>query len=67
MMCESVLSKGGRILQRLLPLLFLSSLIATLLIGNIGSLAQTTRPEIRGVWMTVNDKNILRVRKFVES
>lgn len=64
------LSSWRRSLQHLLPLLFLSSLIATLLLGNVlGSgfaIAQTTRPEIRGVWMTVNDKDILRDRAKVQ-
>ncbi len=30
------------------------------------AIAQTTRPEIRGVWMTVNDKDILRDRAKVQ-
>lgn len=55
-----------RSLKRLLPLLFLGSLIATLLLGNLlgntEAIAQLSRPEIRGVWMTVNDKDILRDR-----
>lgn len=55
-----------RSLQRLLPLLFLGSLLATLLLGNGGAIAQLPRPEIRGVWMTVNDKDILRDRAKVQ-
>ena len=59
-----ILSKWRRILQPLLLLLFLGSLIATLLFGST-VVAQLPRPEIRGVWMTVNDKNILRDRTLV--
>lgn len=55
-----------RSLQRLLPLLFLGSLVATLLLGSGGAIAQLPRTEIRGVWMTVNDKDILRDRAKVQ-
>ena len=58
-----VLLKWRRILQPLLLLLFLGSLIATLFASTV--VAQLPRPEIRGVWMTVNDKNILRDRTKV--
>lgn len=70
MVLDFALLSWRRSLQRLLPLLFLSSLIATLLLGNVfgsgGAIAQTTRPEIRGVWMTINDKDILRDRAKVQ-
>lgn len=66
MLINSLASKWRRILQRLLPLLFLGSLVATLLFSNLGAFAQLSRPEIRGVWMTVNDKNILRDRTKVK-
>lgn len=58
------ISSWWRSLQRLLPLLFLGSLIVTLILGK-ATIAQLPRPEIRGVWMTVNDKDILRDRAKV--
>ncbi|WP_009629982.1 family 10 glycosylhydrolase [Synechocystis sp. PCC 7509] len=54
-----------RSLWRRLSWLFLGLLIGLLLFGSASSVAQTTRPEIRGVWMTANDKNILRDRAKV--
>ena len=50
-------------LKKLLPLLFLLSLIATLLLDSFTPvMAQQSRQEIRGVWMTSNDFNILKSR-----
>ncbi len=44
-----------------LLLIFLLSLIATLLLSNLTPInAQLPRQEIRGVWMTTNDFNILK-------
>ena len=66
MVINLAFSSWRRILQRLLPMLFLGSLLATLIFGSSGSFAQILRPEIRGVWMTVNDKDILRDRAKVQ-
>jgi uncharacterized lipoprotein YddW (UPF0748 family) len=65
MVMNLALSSWRRIFQGLLPILFLASLIATLMFGSTGAFAQLSRPEIRGVWMTVNDKDILRDRAKV--
>lgn len=51
----------------LLPLLFVISLIMVLLLGNFTpAIAQLPRQEIRGVWMTNNDIDILRERSKVQ-
>jgi uncharacterized lipoprotein YddW (UPF0748 family) len=54
-----------RSIKRLLPLLFVFSLVAVLLTNNLlmPARAQQPRQEIRGVWMTTNDKDILRDRR----
>ncbi|MCX7593549.1 MAG: family 10 glycosylhydrolase [Fischerella sp.] len=58
---------GGRSLRYLLPLLFLMSLLTVLLGNNFHpATAQLSRQEIRGVWMTNNDFNILRDRAKVQ-
>ncbi|MEM7715456.1 MAG: glycoside hydrolase family 10 protein [Cyanobacteria bacterium P01_A01_bin.68] len=55
-------------LKKLLPLLFLLSLIATLLLDSFTPvMAQQPRQEIRGVWMTSNDFNILKSRSKVSN
>lgn len=52
--------------KKLLPLLFLLSLIFSLLLNSLAPVtAQQPREEIRGVWMTSNDFNILKSRKKV--
>jgi uncharacterized lipoprotein YddW (UPF0748 family) len=72
-MTLSIIPQGWwRSMKRLLPLLFLVSFLTVLLADNfIGGLtssksasavAQEPRQEIRGVWMTLNDKDILRDR-----
>jgi uncharacterized lipoprotein YddW (UPF0748 family) len=49
--------------RRLLPLLCLSAFLATLLLNGIAPVrAQLTPSEVRGVWMTVNDSEILMNR-----
>ena len=55
-------------LKKLLPLLFLLSLIATLVLDNFTpTTAQQPRQEIRGVWMTSNDFTVLRSRQKVNN
>ncbi|MDY6903014.1 MAG: glycoside hydrolase family 10 protein [Cyanobacteriota bacterium] len=54
------------LLKKCLPLFFLLSLICTLFLNSfIPAIAQQPRQEIRGVWMTSNDFNILRSREKV--
>ncbi|WYL93830.2 MAG: glycoside hydrolase family 10 protein [Gloeotrichia echinulata IR180] len=49
------------------PLLFVISFIMALVLGNFtGAIAQLPRTEIRGVWMTSNDTDILRERSKVQ-
>ncbi len=49
--------------RRLLPLLCLSAFLATLLLNGIAPVrAQLAPSEVRGVWMTVNDSEILMNR-----
>lgn len=49
--------------KKLLPLLFLLSLIFSLFLNSLAPVtAQQPRQEIRGVWMTSNDFNILKSR-----
>ncbi|MBV6625315.1 MAG: glycoside hydrolase family 10 protein [Rivularia sp. (in: Bacteria)] len=51
------------LLKKLLPLLFLSSIVFCLLLNSLAPVAaQQPREEIRGVWMTSNDFNILKSR-----
>jgi uncharacterized lipoprotein YddW (UPF0748 family) len=53
-----------RSIKTLFPILFAISFIAVLLTNNlIPARAQEPRQEIRGVWMTTNDKDILRDRR----
>jgi uncharacterized lipoprotein YddW (UPF0748 family) len=55
-------------LKSIIPLLFLLSLISVLLLNSFTPvIAQQNRPEIRGVWMTNNDFDILRDRAKVEN
>lgn len=50
-------------LRKLVPLIFILSLIATLFLDSLApAVAQQPRQEIRGVWMTSNDFNILKSR-----
>lgn len=56
-----------RLSQRLLPLLFLISFVTVLLVNSFTpTLAQLPHQEIRGVWMTVNDFDILKERRKVQ-
>ncbi|MBW4636908.1 MAG: glycoside hydrolase family 10 protein [Gloeocapsa sp. UFS-A4-WI-NPMV-4B04] len=53
--------------QRLIPLLFLISFVTALLVNNFTpALAQLPHQEIRGVWMTLNDFDILKERSKVQ-
>jgi len=53
-----------RSIKPILPLLFAISFIIAVLANNlIPAIAQLPRQEIRGVWMTTNDKDILRDRR----
>lgn len=60
-MNEPIFRGWRRLVQFLLPVLFLGSILTSLTFGNPG-IAQETRPEIRGVWMTLNDMDILKDR-----
>lgn len=52
--------------KRFLPLFFLLSLICSLVLNSfVPVIAQQPRQEVRGVWMTSNDFNILRSREKV--
>ncbi|AFZ02800.1 protein of unknown function DUF187 [Calothrix sp. PCC 6303] len=54
-------------LKSIAPLLFILSLISVLLLNSFTPvIAQQSRPEIRGVWMTNNDFDILRDRAKVQ-
>lgn len=56
-----------RLSQRLLPLLFLISFVTVLVVNSFTpALAQLPHQEIRGVWMTVNDFDILKERRKVQ-
>jgi uncharacterized lipoprotein YddW (UPF0748 family) len=54
-----------RSIKTIFPILFTISFIAVLLINNLipAPAQQPRREEIRGVWMTTNDKDILRDRR----
>ncbi|WP_413199476.1 glycoside hydrolase family 10 protein [Nostoc piscinale] len=53
----------GRKLKRLVPVLMLVSFVAVLVVDGLKpAIAQLPRQEIRGVWMTNNDFNVLRDR-----
>jgi uncharacterized lipoprotein YddW (UPF0748 family) len=57
-----------RSLKYIFPLLFVVSLVATLLTGQATSAtAPQSRQEIRGVWMTINDTDILRDRTKMQA
>jgi uncharacterized lipoprotein YddW (UPF0748 family) len=72
--CFSILG-WRRCLKWIAPILFLISLIAALSLGHDPSLAQldkldapiAPREEIRGVWITTNDTNMLRDRRRVQT
>ncbi|KAM3096713.1 glycoside hydrolase family 10 protein [Phormidesmis sp. 146-12] len=55
-----------RFVRFLLPVLFLGSIFTSIALGNPG-IAQETRPEIRGVWMTLNDMDILKDRTKLQA
>ncbi|MEM1394558.1 MAG: glycoside hydrolase family 10 protein [Cyanobacteria bacterium P01_D01_bin.116] len=53
-------------LKNLLPLFFLLSFVCSLFLNSFAPvMAQQSRQEIRGVWMTSNDFNVLRSREKV--
>ncbi|MBD2595404.1 glycoside hydrolase family 10 protein [Nostoc spongiaeforme FACHB-130] len=57
----------GRKLKRLVPVLMLVSFVAVLVVDGLKpAIAQLPRQEIRGVWMTNNDFNVLRDRAKVQ-
>jgi uncharacterized lipoprotein YddW (UPF0748 family) len=64
-MTLNIIPRGWlRSIKTFFPLLFAISFIAVLLTNNlIPARAQEPRQEIRGVWMTTNDKDILRDRR----
>ncbi|WP_234300785.1 glycoside hydrolase family 10 protein [Sphaerospermopsis aphanizomenoides] len=63
---EQTMNWHQKLLKRLFPLLFLISFVTVSLGHNFTPIhAQITRQEIRGVWMTNNDLNILRDRTKV--
>lgn len=65
-MTASIFSRNWhRSIKKLFPLLFAISFSAVLLANNlfVPAQAQQPRQEIRGVWMTTNDKDILRDRR----
>ena len=57
-----VLQRGRQWVRHLLPLLFLLSLVMVFGVGQVTSAAigQESRQEIRGVWMTLNDMDVLK-------
>lgn len=58
---------GIRWLPSVFLVLFLVSLTTTLILGNLNSVsAQSSRSEIRGVWLTNNDTPVLRDRTKVQ-
>ncbi len=59
-----VLQGGRQWVCHLLPLLFVMSLVVVLLVGRVASpaIGQDARQEIRGVWMTLNDMDVLKDR-----
>ncbi len=60
-------SSWRRMLKYLLPLLFIVSFMTAVLANSFTpAIAQSPRQEIRGVWMTNNDFNILKNRSKVE-
>ena len=62
-----IAQRWRRLSQRLLPLLFLISFVTVLLVNNFTpALAQLPHQEIRGVWMTVDDFDILKERSKVQ-
>ncbi|MFM9267484.1 glycoside hydrolase family 10 protein [Tychonema sp. BBK16] len=63
-----IISRGWlRSTKSLLPLLFAVSFILILVANNfsMSAVSQEPRQEIRGVWMTTNDKDILRDKRKV--
>ena len=58
-----VLQGWRRLVRHLLPILLLLSFVGVLLVGQVTSaIGQEARPEIRGVWMTLNDMDVLKDR-----
>jgi uncharacterized lipoprotein YddW (UPF0748 family) len=66
LMQVSFINKGLRSIKRLLPILFAISFATVLLLDNLtpvtAQLSQSPLPEIRGVWLTNNDFDILSDR-----
>jgi uncharacterized lipoprotein YddW (UPF0748 family) len=60
--------QGNRLSRRVFPILVLLSFVTILLVDNFTPVvAQLPRQEIRGVWMTNNDFNILKDRSKVQN
>lgn len=55
-----------RSIQYILPLLFLVSFMTVFQLSSLIAQAQQPRQEIRGVWLTVNDYDILKYRTKVQ-
>ncbi len=61
MKLQFVLPGWRRWVRHLLPLLLLLSFVTVLLVGRVTSaIGQDARQEIRGVWMTLNDMDVLK-------
>lgn len=64
---EQTMNWHHKLLKNLFPLLFLISLVTVLLTNSLTPVtAQIARQEIRGVWITNNDLNILKDRTKVK-
>ncbi|WP_413174177.1 glycoside hydrolase family 10 protein [Anabaena azotica] len=64
---EQTMNWHHKLLKNLFPLLFLISFVAVLLTNSLTPVnAQIARQEIRGVWITNNDLNILKDRTKVK-
>jgi uncharacterized lipoprotein YddW (UPF0748 family) len=64
---EQTINWHHKLLKNLFPLLFLISLVTVLLTNSLTPVtAQMARQEIRGVWITNNDLNILKDRAKVQ-
>ncbi len=66
MKSRHILRVSQQLTQRLLPVLFWVSLLVVLLINHSAGLAQQPAREIRGVWMTINDKDVLSDRSKLQ-
>lgn len=62
MQSRSILQRWRRIIQNLFPLLFVITFVTVVLLGSVTPGVAQSRPEIRGVWMTINDLDVLKDR-----